>query len=60
VRTQLKWLSEVSLTSNLPAAEAVRVSAMPNPFLLTFYAGALTGPDAWTHGGATHAGPAPG
>src|SRR5215813_2065199 len=35
VRTQAKWLSAVTLTSNLLALEAACESVMPAPFLIT-------------------------
>ena len=42
VRIQLKWLSEVTLTSNLPALGAECGSAMPGSLLLTIHVGAPT------------------
>src|SRR6185312_3602566 len=42
VRIQLKWLSEVTLTSNLPALGEERGSAMPDSLLLTIHVGPLT------------------
>src|SRR5262249_35523168 len=42
VRIQLKWLSEVTLTSNLPALGEEPGSGMPDSLLLTIHVGALT------------------
>src|SRR5580704_19671598 len=42
VRIQLKWLSAVTLTSNLSALGAECGSAMPGSLLLTIHVGALT------------------
>src|SRR6266436_7084699 len=42
VRIQPKWVSAVTLTSNLPALGAECGSAMPGSLLMTIHVGALT------------------